>query len=262
MRNARWKYIMIVLVLVMVSNGLSQSQTAAQAIMEAKDLIQQGSNSASGDKFEQANNILSQFETQGDYQGLAAYYLGYIDYQMAVVVYRMDKEKAPASLDSAVVHLEKALEINDNDAESRALLSSCYGMQIAFSPFSGIWRGPKSGSQMSKAKELAGENPRVALLGAIGTYNTPALFGGGKEKGFEAMKRAAELFDRWKTTDSLQPDWGKEQVYAWIGLAYLDRKETILARKAFEKALEINPDYGWVKYVLMPKVTSEAESHE
>ena len=43
-------------------------------------------------------------------------------------------------------------------------------------------------------------------------------------------------------------------------LAHMDRNETILARKAFEKALEINSDYGWVKYVLMPKVTSEAES--
>jgi tetratricopeptide (TPR) repeat protein len=125
---------------------------------------------------------------------------------------------------------------------------------------SGIWLGPKSGSEMSKAKELAKENPRVALLDAIGTYNTPALFGGGKEKGYEALKRAAELFDRWKTTDSLQPDWGREQVYAWIGIAHLDRKETILACKAFEKALEINPDYGWVKFVLMPKVTSEIGS--
>ena len=124
---------------------------------------------------------------------------------------------------------------------------------------SGIWRGPKSGSEMTKAKSLSPENPRVALLGAIGIYNTPAMFGGGKEKGFEALKEAAELFSRWKVVDSLQPDWGSEQVYAWIGLAYLDRNETILARKTFEKALEINPEYGWVKYVLMKKVGSDAE---
>jgi hypothetical protein len=31
----------------------------------------------------------------------------------------------------------------------------------------------------------------------------------------------------------------------------------ILARKAFENALRINPDYAWVKYVLLPKVTSQ-----
>jgi tetratricopeptide (TPR) repeat protein len=239
--------------------SFSQPQNAAQGIMNAKRFIQQGANEASRDKFEHAQNILTQFVSQADHQALVEYYLGYIEYQLAVVVYRMDKEKAPASLDSAVEHLERAIEKNDSLAEAHALLSSCYGMQISFSPLSGIWRGPKSGSEMSKAKTLSPENPRVALLGAIGTYNTPALFGGGKEKGFEALKKAAELFDRWKTADSLQPDWGREQVYAWIGLAHMDRNETILARKAFEKALEINPEYGWVKYVLMEKVTSETE---
>jgi tetratricopeptide (TPR) repeat protein len=260
MHNTRLNFIIMCMIFLGAANGFSQSRTAVAEIMEAKSFIQQGSNTASKEKFEQARSILSQFISQGDHQELAEYYLGYIDYQMAVAVYRMDKEKAPASLDSAVMHLEKAIQINDNNAEAHALLASCYGMQIAFSPMSGIWLGPKSGSEMGKASELSKENPRVALLGAIGTYNTPPMFGGGKEKGFETMKRAAELFDRWKTADSLQPDWGKEQVYAWIGLVYLDRKETILSRKAFEKALEINPDYGWVKYVLMPKVTSEVGS--
>jgi tetratricopeptide (TPR) repeat protein len=261
MHKTRLHFIVLSMIFLGVAHGLSQPQTAAQGIMEAKSFIQQGSNSASKEKLEQARNILTQLESQGDHQALAEYYLGYIDYQTAVAVYRMDEAQAPASLDSAVIHLEKAIHINDNNAEAHALLASCYGMQIAFSPLSGIWRGPKSGAEMSKAKELAPENPRVALLGAIGTYNTPSMFGGGKEKGFEAMQRAAELFNRWKTTDSLQPDWGKEQVYAWIGMAHLNRKETILARKAFEKALEINPDYGWVKYVLLPKVASETESH-
>ena len=260
MHNIRMNFIIMGMIIFGAATCYGQSRTAAAQFMEAKRFLQQASNTASSEKFEQARNILTPFASQGDHQALAEYYLGYIDYQMAVVVYRMDKEKAPASLDSAVVHLEKALEINDTDAESHALLASCYGMQIAFSQMSGIWRGPKSGVEMGKAKELSNENPRVALLGAIGIYNTPAMFGGGKEKGFEEMKKAAELFDRWKTTDTLQPDWGKEQVYAWIGMAYLDKKETILARKAFEKALEINPDYGWVKYVLMPKVTSDVES--
>ncbi len=260
MQTTRLNILISCMVLFLVVNGFNQPQNAAQGISEAKRFIQQGSNTASKEKFEQAQNILTKFVSQGDHQALAEYYLGYIEYQLAVAVYRMDKENAPSCLDSAVAHLERAIEKNDSLAEAHALLSSCYGMQISFSPLSGIWRGPKSGSEMSKAKTLSPKNPRVALLGAIGTYNTPALFGGGKEKGFEVLKEATELFNQWKTVDSLQPDWGREQVYAWMGIAHLDRKETILARKAFEKALEINPDYGWVKYVLMKKVTSESES--
>jgi tetratricopeptide (TPR) repeat protein len=259
MKTIKSSIIIGLAILLWIDIGLCQVKTAAQAISEAKELIQSGSNSASADKFKQARNILSPFTSAGDHQALVEYYLGYIDYQMAVAVNQMDKEKAPACLDSAVEHLKMSIEKDDSLAEAHALLSSCYGIQISFSPMSGIWRGPKSASEMSQAKDLAPENPRVVLLGAIGTYNTPALFGGGKEKGFEGLKRAAKLFDQWKTTDSLQPDWGREQVYAWIGMAYLDRNETILARKAFEKALEINADYGWVKYVLMKRVSSDAD---
>ncbi len=197
--------------------------------------------------------------TAGDeYQALAEYYIGYADYRLGVVVYRMDKEKAIVYLDSAVDHLARAIEKENDFAEAHALLSSCYGIKISFAPFKAIVLGPKSGMEMQKAKNLSPENPRIALLGAIGTYNTPALFGGGKEKGLDALKKAAELFDRWNTADSLRPDWGAAEVYAWIGLAYVDRNETILARKAFENALRINPDYGWVKYELLPKVTSQS----
>jgi tetratricopeptide (TPR) repeat protein len=260
MQTTRSNIILGCIIFSSIHIGLCQERIAPKGIIEAKRLIQQGCNHASADEFDQAATILAPVASQGDHQALAEYFLGYIDYNLGVVVYRSEKEKAASFLDSAVMHLERAIQKDDNSAEAHALLSSCTGIQISFSPLSGIWRGPKAGSEMAKAKKLSPENPRVALLDAIGTYNTPALFGGGKEKGFEAMKKAADLFDRWKTADSLEPDWGKEQVYAWIGLAYLDRNETILARKAFEKSLEINPEYGWVKYVLMKKVTPDTSA--
>jgi len=235
----------------------SQIDSIEKEIIRGKELIQIASNTASKEYFEEAKNIFKGIILHNNYQALANYYLGYINYNLGVVIYRMEKEAAVVYLDSAVEQLERAIEIDENFAEAHALLASCYGIKISFSPIKGIWLGPKSGIQMNKAIKLSPENPRVALLDAIGTYNTPAMFGGGKEKGFKKLKRAAELFDKWKTVDPLQPDWGKEQVYAWIGMVHLARKEIILARKAFEKALEINPDYGWVKYSLMKKVTSE-----
>jgi tetratricopeptide (TPR) repeat protein len=246
------------IILLATGMGFGQTLTTEQGFVEAKKFLRQGENTASADYFYRAKAILTRYTSTEHFQALAEYYLGYTDYQLGVVVHRMEKKKAVAYLDSAVEHLEKAIEKDNDSAEAHALLSSCYGIQISFSPLKGIWLGPKSGSEMEKAKELSPENPRVALLGAIGIYNTPALFGGGKEKGLDSLMKAARLFDQWKTPDSLLPDWGKDQVYAWIGLAHIDRRETILARKAFEKALQINPDCGWVKYHLLPKVTSGA----
>jgi tetratricopeptide (TPR) repeat protein len=248
------------IVFLSVSIGLSQDRIEAQRIIDAKRLIQLGTDQASETYLQQAQIILSQCAAEKEHSALIEYYLGFINYNLGVVIYRMDKEKASAYLDGAVDYLEKAVDKDGNCAEAHALLASCYGMKISFSPFKGMWLGPKSAAEKNRAHKLSSTNPRVALLGAIGTYNTPSLFGGGKDKGFEELKTAAALFDRWEASDSLQPDWGNEQVYAWIGLAYLERNETILARKAFEKSLEVNPNYGWVKYVLMRRVDTGASS--
>jgi tetratricopeptide (TPR) repeat protein len=250
--------ILAVLMLLCTGTADCQTPTSRQSLLEAKSLLRQAENTAHGEDYHRAKAVLNGCAAGDKYQALVEYYLGYADYRLGVVVYRMDKEKAIVYLDSAVEHLEKAIDKENGFAEAHALLSSCCGIKISFAPFKAIVLGPRSGREMQKAKELSPGNPRVALLEAIGTYNTPGLFGGGKEKGFEALKRAAELFDRWNRADSLQPDWGTAEVYAWIGIAYVDRHETILARKAFESALRIDPDYGWVKYQLLPRVTSQS----
>ena len=251
---------MLIAGIILLASGTAccQTSTAKQWLIEAKNFLRQGDNTAHGEDFYRAQALLNRCTVGDEYEALAEYYMGYADYRLGVVVYRMDKEKAIAYLDSAVDHLARAIEKENDFAEAHALLSSCYGIKISFAPFKAIVLGPKSGMEMQKAENLSPENPRIALLGAIGTYNTPALFGGGKEKGLDALKKAAELFDRWNQADSLLPDWGSAEVYAWIGMAYVDRNETILARKAFENAVRINPDYAWVKYVLLPKVTSQS----
>ena len=235
-----------------------QTPTPERWLVEAKSCLREGDNSARGEDYCRAKATLKNCAAGAGYQPLVEYYLGYADYRLGVVVYRMDKERSIAYLDSAVGHLTRAIGQKEDFAEAHALLSSCYGIQISFAPLKAIVLGPRSGMEMQKARDRSPENPRIALLDAISTYNTPTLFGGGKEKGLDALKKAAELFDRWKAADSLAPDWGADEVHAWIGLAYVDRNEMILARRAFENALRINPDNGWVKNVLLPKVTSQS----
>lgn len=253
--NLTFSVFLCILVFATAVEGLPQDQSAERALIQAKQLISEAVNEANAQAFSRAKSILKPFTSHDRLAALVHYHLGYIDYQMGAVVHRRNKDLADEHLDSAITHLDRAVELDKNFAEAYALLSGCYGIKISFSPIKGIFLGPTSGRLIDKAKQLAPENPRVALLGAIGTYNTPSMFGGGKDEGLAAMQRAAELFDRWEDADSLQPSWGREEVYAWIGIAYLDRKELILARKAFEKALQINPHYGWVKYILLPKAT-------
>lgn len=258
-------YLFIIMTLAVqpiLAGVISQSNTSEQIILEAKKVIFQAVNTANLDLFTEAKSMIKPLVNDGRFSSLAYYYVGYIDYRMGVLTMRFDENRSEAYLDSAIEHLELALKQDEQFAEAYALLSSCYGIKISFSPIKGIYYGPKSNSLISKAKEIASENPRVALLDAIGTYNTPAIFGGGKEKGLQKMKQAAELFKRWKDDNLLQPDWGKEEVYAWIGIANAKLKNFIEARKAFERALEINPEYGWVKYNLLPKLMQKVKTIE
>jgi tetratricopeptide (TPR) repeat protein len=253
------KVIFFIAIAIMFSQGVRGQAVSPEARMnQAKGLLFQGQNRADRSSFAQAKPLLETCRGDGHLAALAEYYLGYADYQLAVVVDQMHEDQAAPDLDSAVAHLECAIAKDDHFAEAYALLSSCFGLKISFSPLKGMYWGPKSRSLMGKARDLAPLNPRVALLDAIGIYNMPSMFGGGKEKGLAGFMHAAELFDRWNGADSLQPDWGKEQVHAWIGNAYLERGESMLAKREFEKALDINPEYGWVKYVLMPKVSGRS----
>jgi tetratricopeptide (TPR) repeat protein len=229
-------------------------------IVEAKMLIQKATNNANQELFAKAENCLAPARTDPRFAALANYYLGYAAYSRCLALLRVDKDKAVAYLDTAVSRLEEAVSRDEAFAEAYALLSSCLGIKIGFNPSEAMVLGPQSGIALEKAKSLAPDNPRVAMVAAISTYNTPEMYGGSKARGFEEMKRGAELFDHWTSADSLQPDWGKDQIWAWIGIAHMDRKEMIQAKRAFDRSLEINPDNGWVKHVLLPRLAAAAES--
>jgi tetratricopeptide (TPR) repeat protein len=250
----------LTIVLLQLLSAQTDPSGIDQRILRAKAVIQKAINSANQELFTEAKTVLEAARHDDRYAVLGNYYVGYADYRLALILQQVDKDKAVAYLDSAVSRLEESISGDGGFAEAYALLSGCYGQKISLSPIKSIILGPKSGSMISKAKELAPTNPRVVLMGAISTYYTPALFGGSKEKGLEEMKSAAELYDRWTSADSLQPDWGKDEVWAWIGIARMERKETIQAKRAFDKSLEINPENGWVKHVLLPKLATQAES--
>ena len=175
------------------------------------------------------------------------------DYRIAGLLEGESKDPSE-HLNAAVEHLKKATEIDPQAAEAYALLSSVYGWQIGLSPMKTMILGPRVGQASRKAQQLAPDNPRVVLSAAISDFNTPEMFGGSKEKGLQGLQRAAELFAQEGPTDPIQPVWGHREAYAWLGIAYQGRGELESARAAFEKALEIDPDFGWVKDWLLPEL--------
>ena len=194
------------------------------------------------------------------------YYVGLADYRIANVLLAQDKKReadASERLKKAVEHLQIAKravddreETNETAAEVCALLSNVYGRQISLSPIKGIYLGPKAKSVLGKAEQLAPGNPRVVLSSAISYLMTPRLVGGNKTKAMAGFRRAAKLFARETPADPIHPVWGHSDTYIWMGIAYMERKESGSRPGGFrKKALEIDPDNRWVREKLSKDLT-------
>ena len=82
---------------------------------------------------------------------------------------------------------------------------------------------------------------------------TPKMFGGDPIEGAALLQRAV---DRFATggTDASGPRWGHAEALAWLGFARRQSGDFAGAQVAWEQALSIEPDYAWVKRVLLPSL--------
>ncbi len=239
----------------LIAGAGAYAQAPDSLIVQGKNQIADALNKWDATEMQKARAHFERLLAGKKHAALLRYYIGYCDYRLTIFYQQAkNQEMMQQHLEAAITHLEAAVKMNNKFAEAYALLSSSYGQKIGMAPMLGMTLGPKSGMIMQSALQLAPSNPRVILLDAIGTYYKPAMFGGDKDKALAGFKRAAELFDKEKIADPLQPDWGHAEAYAWIGVAYLDKKDAAAARTAFERALAIAPEYGWVKHQLYPQV--------
>jgi len=181
--------------------------------------------------------------------GLLSHYAGYALYCLAGRTMETDMDASHALLEEAELFLERSVKV-EPIAESYALLFSAIGMRID-GPVSAMSLGMQSGAARDRAKALGPRNPRVRLLEGVSAFHTPRAFGGGHEAALEHFLAAIELF----AEDAPQPPlpaWGHAEAYAWLGQTHVALGQDEAARTAFERALELEPSYVWVREVLLP----------
>ena len=155
-------------------------------------------------------------------------------------------------LEDAVKQLQLVLKAGPQNAEAHALLGSVYGLQIAESPITkGMTLGPRATAALDRAAQIDATSPRVLLLQGVSAFNTPAIFGGGTDKAERLLRRSLERFGV-ESAGKEWPNWGRFDAHAWLGQALLEKGDRAGARAAYDKAREIAPDSGWLRYVLVP----------
>lgn len=162
----------------------------------------------------------------------------------------MDEDLFDEYVGSTVDNLEKLIYDKVRMGESKALLSSVYGLKIAYSNWKGMTLGPKSGSLIAEAKKVAPDSPLVwKLYGNFKLY-TPSMFGGDVQEAIDAYAKSVELFER--NPANTKNNWEYLDAVAWLGQAYVKADEPQKAIAVYQKALRIEPKFNWVKDSLLP----------
>jgi tetratricopeptide (TPR) repeat protein len=232
--------------------------SAQTDIIAGKQMLQAGENRNNAAKLIEARTYFEKLIASSStppQKTLALYYAGYACYRL-VNTTQNDTERE-AFVDAGIKHLETCVQLDKTFADGHALLAGCYGRKAGMGMMNAMKYGSKSGETMQAALQLAPNNPRAMIMSGTSLYYRPAMFGGDKKKAVELWQRAAQILDETPATETSQPSWGHEEAYAWLGQAFADEGNKDAAKAAYERALEINPEYGWVKNVLMPNLAKK-----
>lgn len=233
------------------------STSARSRLLKGKTLLHESNDKGSLDSLRKARALFKQVATGNDHQALAHYYAALADFRLNSQ-YDTEEKREPL-LKDAIDHLKNATTLDSTMADAWALLSACYGQRMSLDPLRSMTLGPKADEALARAKTLAPKNPRVWIVSGTSNLFTPSMFGGDDQQALKDFKKAARLAEQESVDDPLHPSWGHAEAYAWIGKAHLEAERYDKARSAFETALDVNPDFGWVKYALLPRLNEQTE---
>lgn len=165
--------------------------------------------------------------------------------QLQFALAAKDNDLAERSGESCVKALDVATRKDPRFAEGFALQSVCYGYMANLGGFGAIKNGSRSGKSIESALMLDLKNPRVILVEGFGLYFRPKFVGGDKVKGCARFKEAAAAFDTGagRTTPTGIP-WGPAEAHYWVGRCAGEAGDAAAARRGFERALAIAPEFA------------------
>jgi len=158
---------------------------------------------------EQLQTASAMFERIGDAeksQWLPYYYAALCQTNIGWLDQKSDKDKLAEKTKSL---LNKAESIEKN-SEIYIIKSMTATQQMLVDP-QGRWQtyGAESMEALADAKRLDPTNPRAYYLEGTSVMNTPAAFGGGKDRAKPILQKSVELFKTFKPASNLHPTWGQ-----------------------------------------------------
>lgn len=144
------------------------------------------------------------------------------------------KSAAEAGMDAA----KKAIALKPDSAEYNRLLGTLCGQVIPANVLSGLKYGRCAQDSVTQALKLDPKLAEAHVARGVGNYYLPSSFGGGVELAIKDFEKAIQLAP--KSSDA----------HLWLGIALRKAGKNADARKALQKALDLNPARIWAKQQL------------
>ena len=159
-------------------------------------------------------------------------------YVAEVAIEVRDKNAAHAAAEAGIDAAKKAVALKGDSAEYHRLLGTLCGQAISANVLQGMKYGHCAQDEVNKAVQLDPKSAVNYLARGVGNYYLPQGLGGGLDLAVKDFLKAAEL----------DPQSAEAQL--WLGLALRKQNKNADARKAFQKAIELNPARVWAKQQL------------
>jgi tetratricopeptide (TPR) repeat protein len=185
-----------------------------------------------------------------------------VRYQLALAQFALisgtmrnrDEDLFDEYYDTLLENLKKITDADKNWAEPYALQSAAYGVKMGYSPMQGMILGSKSNNLIEKAKKLDPNSALAWKVYANSKFFTPEMWGGDLDEAIAGYEKAIQLYE--SKPETLAYNWMYLDAMAFLGQALVKKGEHTKALAIYEKALKIEPEFGWVKYSLLPQVKS------
>ncbi len=192
---------------------------------------------------------------------LAHYWAGFASWRWAIngTSREMSRENLKSHLETAAADFDAAIGLRDDFADGYAAAASVRGWLAAFQGSDAaalLELVERSQQQLTRARELAPDNPRVLwVLGGVYLFAPPAA-GGSPERAIEIYRRMLEVAEAETPVTSPLPDWGKPEALMSLAYAHLNQAAPDLASAADEAraALGLQPEWFYVREVLLPQI--------
>lgn len=205
-------------------------------------------------KMEDWRTAIDNMEKQKSNQ--SEFLLQLINYQYGYVAWCLgtnNKNEARNYLSLLEENLEKLKQSTGETSEYHAYTAAAYGFKIGLSTWRAPFYGPKSMDHAEKALAKNSQSFQGNMeMGNIWNH-MPAVFGGSDEKALKYYSKALEIIEK-EPAGIQQNNWMYLNLLTLAGQMHQAMKNQQQAKKYFEQALQIEPDFVWVKEELLPSL--------